>query len=102
MARRIIECTESDSKALPQGFKWRSAYTGRKGGDYMVRWDRGGMSTGTSHCNTLTQARKEAQELVKEGRAWAEVFRWAENGASMRSMFLCSYEVALECGSEVN
>lgn len=69
--------------------------------EYMVRWDKGRMETGTSHCMTLTEARKEARALVAEGRAWAEVFRWAENAAGIRKVFICSYEVAVESGSEV-
>lgn len=105
MARKI-ECVESDDKTCPKGMRWQRAYRRRLNAtdrtpEYMVRWDKGHLNTGTSHCDTLTQARKEARALVAEGRAWAEVFRWAENGVQMRRVHICSYEVAIECGSEV-
>lgn len=109
MARKIT-VTESDDKTCPQGMRWRSltrlpvpgCVTGRsRHPDYMVTWDKGRMEIGTSHCATLGQARKEARALVAEGRAWAEVFRWATNGTSAVKVFICSYEVETESGSAV-
>jgi len=107
MARKIT-CTESDDKTCPKGYQWSRAYRLRTGSpigltpEYMVRWDRGFAQTvGTTACDTLTQARHEAGALVTEGRAWAEVFRWAENGTGIRPVFICSYEVETESGAAV-
>jgi hypothetical protein len=100
MARRTISVTESDDKSLPKGMHWRTV--GKPAHpDYMVRYDRGGMDVRHSHCASLTQARKEARAIVREGRAWAEVFRWAESGVSMRSVFIASYEVEIESGASL-
>ena len=107
--RRKIECNESDiATTLPYGYQWLRAYRRKSGSplgtdEYMVRSrsDAGSMETRHDHCATLTEARKHAKAIVRNGKAWAEIFRWAENGQGMRKVFIASYEVALESGSEV-
>lgn len=93
-----ITCTNFQGKK-PDGFRWSNAYRKLCGKspapEYVVRWERGYFNPpGTSHCDTLTAARKEAQSLVAEGRAWASVDRWAENGVSVRAVPICHYERA--------
>lgn len=96
---RKITVTESDCKRLPKGMRWKP-----KGG-YSIRYSRHHIQTnwadGTTHCNTLTEARKDAKSLVREGAAWAEIFRWAENGVSNKGVFICSYEVEEESGAAI-
>lgn len=98
MSRKIV-VQESDEKLLPTGMRWK-----KKGG-YSIRWSRHHIATnwadGNSSCDNLTQARKEARALVREGAAWAEVHRWAENGTTSRGVFICSYEVEEESGSAI-
>ena len=93
-----VKCINFPGKK-PSGFQWSNAYRKACGGlqapEYIVRWERGFYNPpGTSHCATLTEARKEAKSLVAEGRAWASVDRWAENGTSMRAVPICRYEKA--------
>lgn len=98
--RRTITVQESESKALPAGMRWRTIGAARHP-DYMVRYDRGNLETGHSNYVSLTEARKAARSIVREGRAWAEVFRFAENGAAIKAVHMASYEVSWEAGAEV-
>lgn len=98
MARKITVQNENQQK--PGAARWRKI--GAAGhADYMVRFDRGHMGTGHTHCDTLTEARKCARNIVKEGRAWAEVFRYWETGQAIGKAFICSYEVETESGAAV-
>lgn len=100
MARRIITVDNDNQQAKPEGTQWRRIGL-RQHPDYQVRWDRGNLNTGHTTCESLTQARREARALVREGRAWAEVFRYYESGLRIGKAFICSYEVEIESGSAV-
>lgn len=99
---RKITVTESDDKKCPKGFKWEEV-AGKP--SYLIRWSRNHIHTswadGNTHESSLTAARKSARSLVQEGAAWAEVFRYAKNGVSLKPIFMCSYEVEVESGSAV-
>jgi len=57
---RKISVFESDDKACPAGYRWSNIYRGRIGRpaapEYMIRYDKGRTETGTTHCDSLTQA----------------------------------------------
>lgn len=75
----------NEPEALQRGLKWSK----RLG--YQVRSDAGAMTTRTEQVSTLTEARRVARQRAK-ACGWAEVFRWAESGVSMRKHFVASYE----------
>jgi len=91
---------ENFNEPKPPHATWRRIGA-KKHPDYMVRYDRGGLNVGHSHYGSLTLARKDARALVREGRAWAEVFRFWESGAQIGKAFIASYEVEIESGSSV-
>ena len=97
MPRKIV-VSESDNKNLPSGYSW--TFNGRTRG-YSVRSGNGAMSVKRGDFRTLTEARKHARAMVRAGKAWSEVFRWAESGVGIRAVFIASYEVELESGSAV-
>lgn len=86
-ARKVTVTNEPEP--LQRGLKWSK----RLG--YQVRSDAGGMSTRTETADTLTEARRVARQRAK-ACGWAEVFRWAESGVSMRKHFVAAYERELQ------
>lgn len=92
-----IDITESPDKSCPRGMRWAGRFTPGKA-EYQIR-------VGNGHCespivewvNTLTEARKKARASVRSGKAWAEVFRWAETGVSLRKVWICTYEKGAKC-----
>ena len=72
----------------PENMKWVNS---KERYSYMVRSDAGGLSTRTDHCNTLTEARKTARQRAA-ACGWGEIFRWAENGVSIRKFHVATYE----------
>lgn len=98
MKRKIV-CNNFEQRP-PAGMKWRRI--GRPPHpDYNVRFDRGHMETGHTHCASLTEARRTAKAIVREGRAWAEVLRYAEDFNRIKSVLIASYEVEVESGSAI-
>ncbi len=97
---RKITITESDDKQLPKGMHWRRIGLAQHA-DYQVRYDKGHLETGHTSCTSLTEARRTARSIVREGRAWAEVFRYAENGVSIKPVFICSSAAEVESASTV-
>jgi hypothetical protein len=95
----------NDPETRPRGMTWRNIWRkkcpGVLGPNYTVRIDAAGMRHETKGADTLTQARRIARAAVRDGAAWAEVFRYAENGVSIKSVFVASYEVETESGSSV-
>lgn len=85
--KKIVAVT-NEPEAKPVGFRWVKTRP-----QYQVRSDAGGLSTRFDDCETLTEARKIAKQRIKAGQTtWAEVFRWAESGVSLRKFFVCEYE----------
>jgi len=102
--RRTITVTNNPAPALPAGMAWLKSYRTRTGSplgtdEYYVRSDAGGMRTAREPVATLTEARALARRIVRDGKAWAEVFRVAESGTMDRDVWIASYEVEIESGS---
>lgn len=83
-ARRVTVTNEPEPTA--PHLKWAASRP-----QYQVRSDAGAMSTRCEDFATLTEARKAARARAR-ACGWAEVFRWAENGTTLRKFFVCSYE----------
>lgn len=78
-------------KASPAGFKWRKIGAGLHG-DYLVQYWRNNGPTKHANASSLTECRKLANSLIRECSAtYCEVYRYAENGASIIPVIQCSY-----------
>lgn len=95
---RKIVVSESDNKSAPIGYSWK--FNNRTRG-YSVRSSGGDMQTKHEDFSTLTEARNRARSIVRNGKAWAEVFRWAESSVGIKAVFIASYEVEIESGATV-
>ena len=80
---KTVWSKEPDAK--PKGFKWCA--------HYVVRFDDGGLRTGSRQSSSLTEARKTARVILSHGKKWAEIFRLAETGAARTFVYVGSLEV---------
>lgn len=95
---RAVTVTENDSRALPRGYLWMRRYRTLAGSllsrdEWLVRSDGGPFSVRHDTFSTLTEARKHARRIIREGAStWAEVRRYAESGEGITSILWAEYE----------
>ena len=58
---------------------------------YQIRSDHGGMQCKFDSAETLSEARKIAKQRAKLC-GWAEIFRWAESGTTLKKFHVATYE----------
>ena len=58
---------------------------------YQVRSDAGGLQCRFENVETLTEARQLARQRAKVC-GWAEIFRWADSGTTLKKFHIATYE----------
>lgn len=77
---------DNTREVKPDGYAWR-----KNKAQYQVRSDGGGMCTRFDDFPSLGEARKAAMARAR-ACGWAEVFRWAENGQSIKKYVVAIYD----------